>query len=215
MTGTVSTDMLRVNNSQISLPLSQASFLLASSERGMDYLQADGLLGLGMITGQPNIVQALVAQTVLEKAVFSLYLGDNGFGYEETNPRSVLTLGTSFPGKYATAEMIYLPSVLPDVWSLPLTYIGVGEHVYSLTGTRIAAFDVGYDMLVLNEPEYYWVVGLISEGRNCRIDEYSSYTYCDCLANYAITDYPPMHLHLGAIGVTLTPQQYFYVVGGM
>lgn len=216
--GNVSTDTLRLNTSNSFVELHSASFLLVGFESAnMQFLQGDGFLvlstqGLGLTATPPSVLAEAVQQQQVAASIFSIYLGDNHFGYDETDPRSVLILGGSLPRKYASSSLVYLPVVLDELWAVSLDAVRVGSIAMPQATSRIASFDVGMDVIIAYEDDYTWIEAAIAAFGSCRLGVGGSLTMCDCLANYAVSDYPTLRLQLGTYVTSLSPQQYFGVV---
>ena len=78
---------------------------MAYKDYDLDNLYADGVLGLGIdfMNGANLYIENIYYAGEISEPIFSLYLSDNGFNDEETNPTSALLLG-EIDFKYTNEE---------------------------------------------------------------------------------------------------------------
>ena len=143
MSGFVSNDVLRIGD----LVVKDQDFAEATSEPGLAFAfgRFDGILGLGYDTisveGVVPPFYQMVNQGLLDKAVFSFYLGDSASNGGE------VAFGGVNPDHYE-GRITYAPVRRRGYWEVSLNKIAFGDEELELKSTG-AAIDTGTSLIAM------------------------------------------------------------------
>jgi len=188
------------------------SFILIQKDSDFNNLEADGLLGLSfnkLANDYDTLIVTLKKQGHIASALFSFYLGDNGFGQEKEALQSNLIIGGYDIKTYAnnaTEKDIHYIKVFSETgfWAVALSSVSFGDHELSY-GTLLAILDTGSSLLIGPEAIVNSLNTFMIERYSCVPDIQSGMLTCDC--NY---EYPDISFILDGKVFYIPPSSYFY-----
>lgn len=211
-TGTICTETVTVGDT---LQVTGQYFVLVTKDSEFGNMMADGILGLGFNTlsgSVPTLIDTMKSQGVIEKAVFGVYLNDNGFSEDNTDLDSNIIIGGYDVEKYTkngTLTFIKTHSEL-GYWAVSLEGISYGSQALVLT-TVFAILDTGTSYLIGPENEVsQFIQPLLSAGM-CQSTV--SGVVCDCGEKYSLSDYDDLKFTLGGYTFTVPAETYMWQTG--
>jgi len=149
----------------------------------------------------------LYSAGVINRRIFSLYIGDFNFDGEGDN--SVFTVGEYSTYDYSAGNMIFLPVYKPvGLWSLQLSGASLGDSPIGIT-TDIAVLNSTSHNLSLPPQDAESFFEMLNSAGSCGLSE-DGRLLCDCGMAYSVHSYPDLVLTLGTrTRFTLKPTDYF------
>ena len=191
-------------------------FVLIQKDRDFENMKADGILGLGfkqLSEGKLPLVENLKKQGIIDQAVFSVFLSDNGFGDKDhTNPSSMVIIGGSETETYGKNESTRYVTAFETTgyWSVRLSKIQIGEKEVVKAST-IAIVDTGTSLLLGPSYEVKEIYSQIDKDFECQTS--SGFLICSCGFFTSIDDFPLLNFTLENYSFSLTPRQYILKQG--
>ena len=189
------------------------TFLMAHKVTGFKKLKADGIVGLGIKSNDPNhytLVENLYLKNVIKNSIFSIFLNNNKYEKDDKRkPKSMLMIGGHDLDKYSNGDSVNYYSISSrndKLWSLNMSKISVID-------TEIDT-DETYAVLDSNNPK---IIGPRSKVEKLfeRFEAmygcgyYYSRMVCDCSEIYAVVKFPHITIKIEDDEYTFHEGNYF------
>lgn len=203
MEGYVSQDTLQIGD----LVIEGQDFAEATSEPGISFAfgKFDGILGLAYDTISVNKivppVYNAIKQDLLEKPLFSFYLGENSDGKGDD---SQATFGGFDESKFE-GDITWLPVRRKAYWEVKLEGLGLGDQ-FSELESHGAAIDTGTSLITLPSG----LAEIINSEIGAKKGWTGQYTL-DCASR---ANLPDLTFQLGGHNFTISPYDYTLEVSG-
>lgn len=199
--GEFSEDSIKISN----LTSKSTQFLLVNSEKNLDQLASDGILGLGY-NGKENLKYSLVYNLYLEgqidEPVFAVDF--NGMSKD-----SFIYIGGYDSEKYDKNEA-FIVKVFEDFFSWSGTFNGIQFGEVEIKDYNVVFFDTG--LTYFYGPEKY--VGMIFDEIKKQFEcSESSYLKCEC-DKYFVNKLPELVFRLDGGELKVGPENYVLYGGG-
>mmetsp|Transcript_5169 Transcript_5169/g.5133 ORF Transcript_5169/g.5133 Transcript_5169/m.5133 type:complete len:297 (-) Transcript_5169:40-930(-) len=191
-------------------------FILVSKDKDFSGMQADGILGMGfdgLSDYRPPLIQNMKESDIIENAIFSVFLSDNGYGKSNTNLQSMVIIGGYDLDKYAKEkEITYLPVIAyPGYWTVRLSRILINSTPIVLASSQ-AIVDTGTSFLIGPTTEVNQIYSWLQRSFGCSLS--NSNLICDCGNSHSLSDYPDIgFVFSDNIKFILSPHHYFMKSG--
>ncbi|CAG9324300.1 unnamed protein product [Blepharisma stoltei] len=192
------------------LTIKNQVFTLVHKDSGMDFLNADGVLGLtyGSISGYPTFLENLRSQGQISQKIFSVYLHDNDFAGSNYDGSAIIFGGYDLASYAQSTEIKYIDVYQDDgLWNLQVSNVRV-NNVPIPTRTYYALFDVGSTFNFIPKVVYDAIYNQLSAAGSCLLN--NGFIECNCY-DYPLGSYPSISFVFGGkYTFSLEPEHYFY-----
>jgi len=206
MEGFISNDVLKIGD----LTIKNQDFAESTKEPGLTFAfgKFDGILGLGFDTISVNGIVPpfynMINQGLLDKKLFSFYLGDADAGEGEDGQGGEALFGGIDESRF-TGKIRYAPVRRKGYWEVELTKVAFGDDEMELESSG-AAIDTGTSLIALPTD--------IAEILNLQIGAKKSWTgqyTVDC-AN--VPSFPDLKFYFGGQEFAISGSDYILNAGG-
>lgn len=152
-----------------------------------------------------TLMDNLKAQGQIESQIFTIFLGDNHFTSDESNPPSMLTIGGYDSQTYGNAPFTYVSLIRTDIgfWLLDLQGVQLGSHSVDIS-TNYGILDTGTSLLMAPEGDFMSLYTAFGSYGNCILNQL---IICDCAVTKQ-SDFPDLTINLGGKPFTLSSSRY-------
>ncbi|OMJ84768.1 hypothetical protein SteCoe_14021 [Stentor coeruleus] len=197
--GTLSTDVLSING----LKAEDMKFILVSQSSDLDGLAADGLVGLAfnsLSDGYPVFVEVLYEQNVIEKPVFSFYLG------ESSKKDSFITFG-GLEDEYTKGKTKQIIDIYTDYgfWLSIIYSVSFDSNDISNSAAWVI-LDTGTSAIYGPSSDVQKILQMLKKKYTCY---YSNLIICECSKSSCLKA-GNLEFMIGNENIIITPENYLY-----
>jgi hypothetical protein len=189
------------------------TFLMAHNVVGFNGLEADGFVGLGIKSKDPNhltLVENLYQKNVIKNNIFSIFLNNNKYEKDDKRkPKSMLMIGGTDLDKYSNGDDVnyyQISSRNDKLWSLNMSSIKCKDTEIE-TDETFAVLDSNNPKIIGPKAKVDKLFERFEAMYGCGY--YYSRMVCDCSEIYAIVKFPHITIKIEDDEYTFHEGNYF------
>jgi hypothetical protein len=181
-------------------------FVLVYEDEDMQGTRADGILGMAfpkLSDGYDPLVYNMVKAGLIEKPVFSIFIGDNDYSRKSEKMKSNVIFGGHDIEKYAKDKKFeYFDLVDTGYWSLSLSRVKVDGKSIKLK-SEIAILDTGTSLIHGPSQDVDQIFKIIKNNvKDCKKE---SILVCQCSD---VAEFPVIEFFFNGKGFFVNPDEY-------